>query len=187
MAKIDDAHRVEEGLSIEDEMGLFWSTDNPSQSPGFEAPRSSLLVQKPASSNASAWFKYGDGDTDWSSLATAPPRYILSYSHNGVLSNDWMGITSLTVEGRTISFNSEIVGIGFGNSNNGVDVDIEVYKNGQAGGNLVYTWEIRNFRYTSVQLVTPISFNAGDVIYVFGRDQGDNGSDVNLDIMFQNL
>ena len=117
--------------------------------------------------------------------ALGRPWFILTYSNNGTLGNNWMGPNELVTSSRVMPVACLLVALSFGNTNAGVDVDYEVYKNGRLAGNLVYTWQVRNLQNGYVQLVTPIAYSAGDTIDVYARDQGDNGSDVVLDVTFE--
>ena len=117
-----------------------------------------------------------------------PAHFILSWSHNGTLSNDWMGITSVTAGARVLAYKCQLIGIGFACTKDNANTDLEIYKNGQAGGDLEYTWEIRSSRYDSIQLDTPIEFDPGDYIFLYGSDAGSNDpTDTHVDMVFEAL
>jgi len=83
MANIDKAFRVEFGLDIDGEVGVFWLTNDPSQAPGYEAPVGSLGLQKPLSGNGTIWVKYGAADTDWVDISTPKDRFLIIANYNG--------------------------------------------------------------------------------------------------------
>lgn len=184
----DRANTVD-ALSLKDVVGVFVYDQPPDSGAGYTAPKGSLLLEQPSTGEGKIWWKHGAGDTDWFpvSQVVGPPRFTLSYSHNGTLGNDWMGITNLTTEGRVISTKCQLVAMGFNNANSNRSVDIEIYKNGRTASELQYTWSIVNSKSASVQLVTPVQFAASDVIDVFGRDTGLNARDTSLDIIFESL
>lgn len=74
MTKFGDAFRVE-AVSLDDTVGIFYSTTNPTTGTGFPAPVGSLLLQ----TDGSTYQKTGTGDFDWESVAAGG-----TYQLNGV-------------------------------------------------------------------------------------------------------
>lgn len=115
---------------------------------------------------------YDDDDDVWEFAEPGPPRYWVTFTNNGVLSNDWMGATELVTEGRLFATKSEMVALAITNSTSDRDIDIEIYKNGTTAGFLEYTWELRDFQSASLQLATPIVFDVDDVLHIYARRVG---------------
>ena len=69
MAQIDRAFEVENGISFDDEILIHYTATDPTSGGGYEAPKGSLLLQKPAAGDAKMWLKTGDGNTAWSDIS----------------------------------------------------------------------------------------------------------------------
>ena len=80
----------------------------------------------------------------------------------------------------------KLIGIMYSNKNTGVDLDVEVYKNGTALANRVYTLQVRNqARRWVINFSGIVNFAALDRISVFTRDQGDDGDDCHIALLFR--
>jgi len=110
------------------------------------------------------------------------PRAGIPLVNNGTQGNgDWITYSNLT-PGAKIVFpvNTRLNEITFANQRNDVEFDLEFYKNGTAGGDLVYTWSVNTgsgINYGYVDGLT-LDFNAGDWIRILYVDQGTNTSDL---------
>ena len=71
MANFDRAFRAKNGISLEDEVGIFYLDDTPSS---ISAPRGSVGLKKTITpdSNGQIWVKYGDNDNEWKGVAERP-------------------------------------------------------------------------------------------------------------------
>ena len=64
--------------------------------------------------------------------------------------------------------------------------DIEIYKNGVAPGDVIFTWQIRNKR-TAFKLngLSGVTYSAGDRILIFAKNFGSNDPvDVTIQVFF---
>ena len=115
--------------------------------------------------------------------ATGKIQYLVSINRNGVMSNgDWFGRNEVMPNSASYVANRAItlIGISWSNSKADRDFDLEFYKNGRTTTKF-RTYEARNltlgydFGWTD-------SFSAGDYLDIKYIDQGDNASDMGLDI-----
>lgn len=81
MSKIDRAFTVP-GLSIDDEVGVFYGIEDRTSS-GFDVPKGSLYLNKPESGTVKIFQKYGDGDYDWRDLNTANIKFSDAHEPTG--------------------------------------------------------------------------------------------------------
>lgn len=79
MANIDKAFTVP-ALSLEDEVGIFYGSVDPSVS-GFEAPQGSLYIRKDV---GQLYQKDGNGDTDWTEKESATGGGITESEHRSL-------------------------------------------------------------------------------------------------------
>lgn len=127
--------------------------------------------------------------SEWDPAGQAPPgppQFVMSYSHNGTLDNDWMGVTELTAQGRTIALKCELIAIGFADKDV-ASIDIKIYKNGRTVSELMYTWAVSTTKSAYVNLVTPIQWAKGDVIDLYGATTGIKPKDTSLDLIMQTV
>jgi hypothetical protein len=111
--------------------------------------------------------------------------FVVSITRNGSMSNgDWFGKGELLGSTPTFVFprNMKLLGISWGNTNASTDFDLEFYKNGR-GTTKFRTYEARNKTYDYAYGWTDI-FAAGNYLDIKYIDQGDNVSDMGLDIFF---
>lgn len=97
MATINDAFRVNVGLSLDDLNGIFPVESDPSVSPGLAAPKGSLALLFPASGPGKFYLKYDTMDTAWTQISTGggQPRYIAVFGYNGNASSvQWLQLFS---------------------------------------------------------------------------------------------
>lgn len=60
--------------------------------------------------------------------------------------------------------------LGFTNRDSGSDIDIEIYKNGTAAGDKVFTWQIRDKQYAwKTNGLSAITFAQGDRIAIYAK------------------
>jgi len=76
-----------------------------------------------------------------------------------------------------IPWNCTLFGVSYSNQYNNRDVDIEVYKNGTASSDKVFTLEVRNLRWKYKTNISGVNFLPGDRISCRTRDRGDNSND----------
>lgn len=96
------------------------------------------------------------------------------FLNNGSTRNKWLSLYNAFNTSDTLPaiapFTSEIFALTYTNATSGSNVDIEIYKNGAAGGNLIFTWQIRNKKNAYKTNMTPLALSPGDTISVFCRD-----------------
>jgi len=123
--------------------------------------------------------KNGTEYADYLEYPIVPLVPVFYFSENGAVGNgDWITLSSLTPDAKLIfPYDCTLKKLTWGNSNNSIECDWEIYKNGISGGDLAGTIEIREANdYGTEDL--DLSFNAGDWIRVKYVDQGTNMSDL---------
>lgn len=114
---------------------------------------------------------------------TAPgkARAPIILQHNGNLGNNfWHGYDSLIPSNGTpivLPWDCKLTEYTFSNNNTSVDGIMDFYKNGTAGGDIVYSVSFVNVNQV-LTAAPDISFNAGDLLRLRWRDTGQNPSDV---------
>lgn len=119
------------------------------------------------------------------------PRAGLPLVNNGSQNNnDWITYSNLTPDAKiTFPVKTRINEVTFANSNSDVEFDIQVYKNGIAGGNLVDTWSFDTgpgIDFGSLSNID-LDLEIGDWIRLKYIDQGTNTSDLVLVVYFSRL
>jgi hypothetical protein len=124
-----------------------------------------------------------DGIIEAKQNAEGFPRAGISLVMNGTVSNNsWVTYSELTPNVPIVfPVKTQLKEISFANNTNNVQFDLEFYKNGIAGGNLIYTWSVNtgagiNYKYADLSSQNLI-FNAGDWIRLLYKDTGTNASD----------
>jgi len=96
----------------------------------------------------------------------------LGFEKNNLCRNKWLGFGSSKSSNAIpyiIPCPMKITAITFTNAINGVDTDIQIYRN----GTLLYTWELRDKRWAWLtQGLHTLSFDVGDRIGVYLKDRG---------------
>lgn len=124
---------------------------------------------------------------------TAPGTGGLPYfqAHYGdqAPTNKWVEITANNFGNKTgfvFHFPCVMRSISVSNDNALAEFDVNFYKNGVTGAQLIFTWQIRGFKrkYKSNGLAA-LTFNQGDILHVKLADQGANAQYVELDLLFQ--
>ncbi len=110
-------------------------------------------------------------------IETEAKRKLWSVAFTGDRNKFWSPNLTESDEGDDFPFpiqaDCELIGAGFTNKRNSVEIDFEIYKNGTANGDLVLTYPFRNSRF-AVNNDLSVSFSQGDALYVYGRDRGTN-------------
>lgn len=118
----------------------------------------------------------------------APLRVPIILVHNGTLSNgDFIGYSNLLPGDATpiiAPITGTFVGFTWSNNNNSADFALEFRKN-TTGGSPFFTWSVDNTQSASVVLPTPQAFTSGDEIYVKYIDEGTNGQDSVIVLLFK--
>lgn len=118
------------------------------------------------------------------------PRAGISLVMNGTMSDgDWVTYSNLTPNRKIIfPVETKLNELTWDNDSTNVSFDLEIYKNGTAPANLVYTYEVRNnldgFDY--LQNID-LSFAAGDWIRIKYIDQGTNARDFVLTLWISRI
>lgn len=98
MAALDDAFRTN-AISLDDAVGIFFSTADPSTGAGFIAPVGSLLLRD----SGEAWVKIGTSDTSWSLLQSGgTPLNTITIRDEGALVGNFSTI-NFTGTGVTVT------------------------------------------------------------------------------------
>lgn len=116
-----------------------------------------------------------------------------TFVDNETSANKWLntassGITSDKV-GGVMPFDADMIALTTNNELTNRDYDLEFYKNGTAPGDIVFTWEIRGFKYKYKTDLPAIAFVAGDRVRVFLRkvnNQTPRGVVVNVVLSINN-
>lgn len=110
------------------------------------------------------------------------PRAGLILISNGTQgNNDWITYSELTPNNKIVfPTNTRINEITFSNANVDVEFDLQIFKNGIAVGNLIYTASFDTGASVDYGLITGVNldFLAGDWIRIKYIDQGTNTSDL---------
>ena len=119
------------------------------------------------------------------------PRAGIILVNNGVQGNgDWITYSNLTPDAKIVfPVKTKINEVTFANSNSDVEFDLEVYKNGITGGDLIDTWSFNtgpgiDFDYLDG---LTLEFNPGDWIRLLYVDQGTNTSDLVVTIWISRI
>lgn len=98
----------------------------------------------------------------------------LGFEKNNICRNKWLGFGAgkpSNVTPFVVPCQMQITALTFINTNNSVETDVEVYKNGTK----IYTWEVRDSRWAwKTAEMSTLAFSPGDRIGVFLRDKGTN-------------
>jgi len=97
MANINKATRIDGGLSLEDDLGIFHGANDPSSGLGEVAPIGSLFLR----TNGQFWQKIGIGDTAWTQLSNAASASLHFQGHNN-------GVTQTFSTPTTINFSTTV-------------------------------------------------------------------------------
>ena len=116
-----------------------------------------------------------------------------TFIYKGNIENKWIGLESSLTSDETpyiVPWNATIVGIGFSNTNNDADIDIEIYKSLNGSDNintLLYQWDIRTARTGyKTDVNSGLTFNAGDKMGIFLKKfSGNKPQNVQLVVYFQ--
>ena len=123
-----------------------------------------------------------DGNT------TLGRSFVIPFSNNGNTANKWISHIPTSEASDTLPYHSawdlEIFGVGFSNKNTNIDCDVQIYINGTAPGDLMYTLQVRNFRYYhETTLSSLFSVSIGDSISIFIKKVGaSTPSSVEIDL-----
>jgi hypothetical protein len=70
MALIDKAFDVQNGVSLGDKVGIFYSDTSPNTNGSLDSPKGSLILHVPTSGEPQLWKKFGSGSLEWKKLQT---------------------------------------------------------------------------------------------------------------------
>ena len=126
-------------------------------------------------------------------LAEGRPRMGLTLTANGIVgANDYITYNELLANKRILfPVRLKLLELAWNNSNTSLGAFVfKVFKNGTAAGNLIYTYTPtaadRTAGYGYEALVTPLTFVAGDYIYIQNvRSSGTSLLDLGLTIWLQ--
>ncbi len=123
--------------------------------------------------------KNGTELADYLEYPLVPLVPIFPLSHNGIVGNrDWITLSSLTPDAKLVfPFDCTLKRLTWGNSNDSIETDWKIYKNGTSESDLVGTIEIREANDYGVEDLD-LSFSQGDWIRILCDDQGTNMSDL---------
>ena len=117
-----------------------------------------------------------------------PLRVPISLVYNGTLSNgDFIGYSNLIPGDLTpiiVPISGDFVEFTWSNKNATADFALEFRKN-TTGGAAFFTWSVDNTLSAAVLLPTPQTFSLGDAIYVKYIDEGTNGQDAAVVLLFK--
>jgi hypothetical protein len=119
------------------------------------------------------------------------PRAGIILVNNGTQgNNDWITYSNLTPDVKIVfPVNTKINEVTFGNRNDDVEFDLEVYKNGITSGDLITTWSFNTGSGVDYGYITDLdlTFNEGDWIRLKYIDQGTNTSDLVVTIWISRI
>lgn len=103
MAEINKSFRVNKGISLQDEVGIFYSTNDPAATSEV-APEGSLLLQKNSGSGV-LWIKTGVTDTAWKRLSELSLGDLEDVSISSIATNQLIRWNGSNFENATVSLN----------------------------------------------------------------------------------
>lgn len=111
------------------------------------------------------------------------PRAGIALIQNGSMGdNDLVSYSNLTPDTDIVfPVKTKLNELTFANSNTSVECDLEIYKNGTGGGNLIDTLNISTGGSRNAYFdlnADNITFEAGDYMKIIYKDQGTNASDM---------
>ena len=113
-------------------------------------------------------------DADGQDSANVPIAGTLAFEKNGKCKDKWLGFgaaKSSDLVPFVLPMPIKLSALSFTNMVDNVDTDVEIYRNGTK----IYTWEIRDKRYAwKTQGMFTLTFDAGDRLGIFLKDQGDD-------------
>lgn len=122
--------------------------------------------------NGSTWVAYqtvGGG----SSIATGAV-YVQDFASQNSVTNKWLGVDVAIASNNTPAvcpYNCKLKGVAFSNATNNAGTDLELYVNGTAVAQRVYTFQVRTARYAWAEYSgADININFGDRLACYCRD-----------------
>ena len=103
MAEINKAFRTNKGISLRDEVGLFYSTNDPSAT-NEVAPEGSILLQKNAG-NGILWIKTGSADDAWKRVSELNLGDLEDVTISSLATNQLLRWNGSNFENATVSLN----------------------------------------------------------------------------------
>ena len=70
MALIERAFDIQNGISLDNKVGIFYSDISPNTNGSLDSPKGSLILQVPSSGEPQLWKKFGTGTTEWKKIQT---------------------------------------------------------------------------------------------------------------------
>lgn len=130
-----------------------------------------------------------DAIVEAKNTAVSLPRFTIVTTFNGTIGNgQWLGYDNL-LPGDTIPIvipvKSILKEITFSYAGSNIDGRYDLYKNGTAGGNIVFNQQFTNANSPTVATSVNLSLLAGDTIRGRWVDQGDNPNDLAIVYVFQ--
>lgn len=104
MALIDRAFNSEHGFSIDDKVGILYSTTDPTSGAGIDAPVGSLLLYVPSVGTPKVFKKKTSTPTDWEELGSASADTITGTGASGQYA-EFNGDHTLTSSVKNTAFN----------------------------------------------------------------------------------
>ncbi len=101
-----------------------------------------------------------------------------SFFNSGAnIKNKWLDIEASNIPVNdtpaVVPFDAQLLGLTYSNSKDSSTIDIEIYKNGTAPGDKVFTWDINTARYAWKSTgLSGVTFSQGDVFFVFAKGAG---------------
>lgn len=150
-------------------------------------PQKSEVARSVPFDNASNGFSsvnVQDAIEEAQTVAILKPRYSITTTHNGTISNNqWLGYDNL-LPGDAVPIvnpiNATLREISFSFSNSNVDGVFHLYKNGTSGGNIILSITFTNVTGSKLETGINLPLSAGDLLRGRWEDTGDNPSDMAL-------
>lgn len=186
----DNAQSVNDGLIVDEEGGGPFFTGGSASPVGLDLPVSTLYTQVLAS-GVILWKHNSTDINDWSPITAeifgaSPPPMVLS--HNGTVSNNQLvGYTNLANNPIVVGFRSRLNRVTVSSGNTNPDYSLDFFDGSADGGN-----NNGFHRHTVVNASPNLSivsggpvFEAGDLLGIYYRDEGQNANDLNVGLFFE--
>lgn len=176
-----------DGILIEDGPYVIGGSASPV---GIDAPLKTIYIQE-ETDGIKIWKHFTTNPNDWQTTnseiyANSPPPLVLS--HNGTLSNNQLvGYTNLANNAVVVGFKSKLLRITCVTRNTTPDYSLDFFDGEADGGNNngFYRFTVANATPIEGFVTGSPTFDAGDRLGIYYRDEGVNANDLNLVLFFE--
>lgn len=185
-----NAHSVSDGMIVDEENGGPFYTGGAASPVGLDLPVSTLYTQV-LSTGVILWKHNSTDPDDWSPItaeifSSSPQPMVLN--HNGTVSNNQLvGYTNLSNNPIVVGFRSRLNRITAISRKGNADYSLDFFEGASDGGNnngFHRHTVVNNSPLLSIVSGGPV-FEAGEILGIYYRDEGQNANDLNVGLFFE--